>query len=40
MDEALASAEDAVLAYLGPLVVASPLEILWQWPSPSEMQSQ
>jgi len=36
MDEALELAEGAVLAYLGPLVVASPLEILWQWPSQSQ----
>ncbi|MGC2627048.1 MAG: hypothetical protein WA269_09440, partial [Candidatus Udaeobacter sp.] len=34
MDEALASAEDAVLAWLEFLVVVSPLER--RWPSPSE----
>jgi ABC-type phosphate transport system auxiliary subunit len=37
MDEALASAEGAVLAYLGLLVVVSRLGMLWRWPSPSEM---
>jgi hypothetical protein len=38
MDEALVSAEDAVLAWGELLVEVSPLETLW--PSPSEMPWQ
>jgi hypothetical protein len=37
MDEALASGEDAVLVWGEFLVVVSPLEMPWWWPSPSEM---
>jgi hypothetical protein len=40
MGEALASAEDAVLAYLGLLVAVSPLGMLWRWLSPLGMLCQ
>ena len=40
MDEALASAEGAVLAYLGLLVAVSPLEMPWRWPSQLGMLCQ
>ena len=36
MDEALVLAEDAVLASGELLVVVSPLEMLWRWPSQSQ----